>query len=438
MGGMGITDGGMGGVGAAPGTVSRTAKKKQRHAYHEIDQAPAAEQPVATQPFSPMGPQFGQQPTGPQFIGGPQPGQFGAQQGTFTPAYQQQQAPGSQFPVPANPQFTPGNQPTSQMQYNASTSGRPGSSGGQVDTNAIPSIPTSRDLAQAHYNTNPYPTLAQHTPPPAITDFAVMDQGNVSPKFGRLTMYTIPTTQEVLNTTALPLAWILQPLAKQRPDEGPVPVLNFGETGPPRCRRCRTYINPFMTFTQGGGKFVCNMCSFPNEVPPEYFSPVDMSGRRLDRDQRPELIRGAVEFIVPKEYWAKPLEKGETIETRSLRWLFLIDASMEACNRGGLSAVVEGIKKALYGGTAEGEEPAEGGIEKLPKGTKIGIVTFDKEIYFYNLNVRIIIPISVSKAPEILIRLLQCCTTALIRASSHDGDAGPRRPLRPTQHWSLC
>ncbi|KAF8449617.1 Sec23/Sec24 family protein-like protein [Terfezia claveryi] len=369
----------MGGVGASPGTVSRTAKKKQRHAFHEIDQAPSA--PVASNPpFSPTASQFpGQQG---QF--GPQHGQFGAQPSTFTPGYQQQQT-GSQFPVPANPQFVPGNPPTSQAQYNASSSGRDSSSG-QVDPNAIPSIPASRDLAQAHYNTNPYATLAQHGPPPTITDYAVIDQGNVSPKFARLTMYTIPTSQEILNQTALPLAWILQPLAKQRSDEAPVPVLDFGEAGPPRCRRCRTYINPFMTFIQGGGKFVCNMCSFPNEVPPEYFSPVDMSGRRLDREQRPELIRGTVEFVVPKEYWSRPLEKGETIEDRALKWLFLVDVSMEACNRGGLTAFVEGIKKALYSDLSEGEEPVKGGIQKLPKGTKIAIVTFDKEIHFYNLN----------------------------------------------------
>lgn len=375
MGGMGISDGSMGGVGATPGTVSRTAKKKQRHAFHEIDQAAPA--PATSSPFTPTGSQFpGQQ------------GQFGAPQ-SFTPAYQQQQA-GSQFPVPANSQFVPASPPTSQAQYNASTSGRGVPSSGQVDPNAIPSIPSSRDLAQAHYNLNAYGTLAQHTAPPTVTDFAVVDQGNASPKFGRLTMYTIPATQDILNQTALPLAWVLQPLAKQRPDEAPVPVLDFGETGPPRCRRCRTYINPFMTFTQGGGKFVCNMCSFPNEVPQEYFSPVDMSGRRLDREQRPELMRGTVEFVVPKEYWSRPLEKGETIDDRALRWMFLIDVSMEACNRGGLTAVVEGIRKALYGGVpVEDEGAAEGESQRLPKGTKVAIVTFDKEIHFYNLNVGI-------------------------------------------------
>ena len=366
---MGILDG----VGTTPGTVSRTAKKKQRHAFHEIDQAPAAPTAPGNLAFSPGVAQFpGQQ------------AQFGTSQSAFTPEYQQQLV-GSQFPVPANPQFVPANPPASQAQYNAATSGR--DSSGHLDPEMLPSIPSARTFAQAHYNTNPYTTLAQHAPPPATTDFVVIDQGNVSPKFGRLSMYTIPATHEIHNQTGLPLAWILQPLAKQRPDESPVPVLDFGEAGPPRCMRCRTYINPFMMFTHGGGKFVCNMCSFPNEVPSDYFSPVDMSGRRLDRDQRPELIRGAVEYVVPKEYWSRPLEKGETIEDRALRWLFLVDVSMESCNRGGLTATVQGIKQALYGGLTENDELAGADTQKLPKGTKIAIVTFDKEIHFYNLNV---------------------------------------------------
>lgn len=359
MGAMGISDGSMG----ATGTVSRTAKKKHRHAFHDIDQAPPA-------------------PAAAQFPG--QQSQFGASQGAFTPAYQQQLA-GSQFPVPANPQFIPVNPPVSQAQYNAATSGR--DSGGHLDPETLPSIPFARGVAQAHHNTIPYMTLAQHPPPPASTDFVVVDQGNVSPKFGRLSMYIIPANHELYNQTGLPLAWILQPLAKQRPDELPVPVLDFGETGPPRCMRCRTYINPFMMFTHGGGKFVCNMCSFPNEVSSDYFSPVDMSGRRVDRDQRPELMRGAVEFVVPKEYWSKPLEKGETIEDRALRWLFLVDVSMESCNRGGLTAIVQGIKQALYGELTESDGVADADTQKLPKGTKVAIVTFDKEIHFYNLNV---------------------------------------------------
>lgn len=123
------------------------------------------------------------------------------------------------------------------------------------------------------------------------------------------------------------------------------------------------------------------MCTFPNDVPPEYFAPLEPSGTRVDRLQRPELMMGTVEFLVPKEYWNK--------EPVGLQWLFLIDVSQEAVKKRFLQGVCKGILKALYGSedetaeTAEGEAPAR----KLPEGSKVGIVTFDKEVHFYNLSV---------------------------------------------------
>lgn len=32
-----------------------------------------------------------------------------------------------------------------------------------------------------------------------------------------------------------------------------------------RCRRCRTYINAFVMFTDGGRRWRCNVCSLLNE-----------------------------------------------------------------------------------------------------------------------------------------------------------------------------
>lgn len=258
-----------------------------------------------------------------------------------------------------------------------------GSHQGRVDPEQIPSIPRSRDAPAAYYFSHVYPTMERHLPPPAGIPFVAYDQGNSSPKFARLTLNNIPSTAEFLSSTALPLGMILQPFARLDPGEQPVPVLDFGDAGPPRCRRCRTYINPFMTFKSGGNKFICNMCTFPNDVPPEYFAPLEPSGTRVDRLQRPELMMGTVEFLVPKEYWNK--------EPVGLQWLFLIDVSQEAVKKRFLQGVCKGILKALYGSedetaeTAEGEAPAR----KLPEGSKVGIVTFDKEVHFYNLSAQL-------------------------------------------------
>ncbi len=304
---------------------------------------------------------------------------YGSSQGQFLNAGQmQQQGPSSPYmgqgPVQPMNQMSTADRLRSGEEMVATQ--------GRVDPEQIPSIPRSRDAAAQYYLTQVYPTMERHHPPPATVPFIAHDQGNSSPKFARLTLNKIPSASESLATTALPLGMILQPLAPLQDGEQPIPVLDFGDAGPPRCRRCRTYINPFMTFRSGGNKLVCNMCNFPNDVAPEYFAPTDPSGVRVDRLQRPELMLGTCEFLVPKEYWAK--------EPVGLRWLFLIDVSQVSLQQKFVESVCEGIRHALYGNETEeqsGEQnPADQPVGKLPAGSKVGIVTFDKEVHFYHLG----------------------------------------------------
>lgn len=123
---------------------------------------------------------------------------------------------------------------------------------------------------------------------------------------------------------------------------------------------------------------VCNMCNFPNDVPPEYFAPTDVAGIRVDRMQRPELMMGTVEYLVPKEYYTK--------EPEPLRWLFMLDITQEAINKGFLASVCQGILDALYGHEREDLTEDDAAPQSLPAGSKIGIVTYDKEVQFYNLT----------------------------------------------------
>jgi len=334
----------------------KASKKKQRHAYHDLGQPSATSQP-------PPGTTQG----------------YGSSQGQFLNAGQvQPQTPGSPYMV----------QGQAQTMAHMTTADRLRSgeemvaTQGRVDPEQIPSIPRSRDGAAQYYLTQVYPTMERHLPPPATIPFIAHDQGNSSPKFARLTLNKIPSTSESLASTALPLGMILQPLAPLQDGEQPVPVLDFGDAGPPRCRRCRTYINPFMTFRSGGNKLVCNMCNFPNDVAPEYYAPTDPSGVRVDRLQRPELMLGTCEFLVPKEYWAK--------EPVGLRWLFLVDVSQASLQQKFVESVCDGIRHALYGVELEETNSEQNGTEvpagRLPAGSKVGIVTYDKEVHFYNLS----------------------------------------------------
>ncbi|KAI5306168.1 COPII coat Sec23p-Sfb3p heterodimer component [Ascosphaera pollenicola] len=339
--------------------ASRQHKKKHRHAYHDIGTAVGS-----SQAFNGM-PQAGATAAG-------NPSQF-----LDTPTASMQ----SSRPISSHSQYAPGPQ---SLRAPSAASSSVQAQQGQVDPEQIPSVPLTRDGAYQYYTANVYPTMERLLPPPATIPFVTHDQGNSSPKYARLTLNNIPSTAETLSSTALPLGMILQPLAPLDAGEQEVPVLDFGDVGPPRCRRCRAYMNPFMTFRAGGNKFVCNMCTFPNDVPPEYFSPLDQTGIRMDRMQRPELMLGTVEYMVPKEYWTK--------EPTGLRWLFLLDVTQEAVSRGFLEACCDGILAALYGGDAQDE--AEDGstpspARALPEGSKVGIITYDKLVHFYNLSPRL-------------------------------------------------
>ncbi|KAM7204268.1 hypothetical protein V8F20_003681 [Naviculisporaceae sp. PSN 640] len=356
MGGMSL-----GAEPASHGTARR--KKKDRHAYHQID-APAG----SSQPFN----------------GIPPPGTPATAFLSGDPSL----GPGGQFPAAVNPQFSP--MPASPAEF-AARSGMMGdalpsptmvSASGQtkVSPDEMPSVPLSRDSVQQYFLSNMYPTFERLVPPPATVSFVAFDQGNSSPKFARLTMTNIPATADGLKSTGLPLGLLLQPLAPLQAGEQEIPVLDFGDVGPPRCHRCRAYINPFMMFRNGGNKFVCNLCNYPNDTPPEYFCATSPQGIRIDRDQRPELTRGTVEFCVPKEYWTK--------EPVGMRYLFVIDVTQESFNKGFLEAFCDGILAALYS-TEDGEDAQDGDAEvkrKIPAGAKVGFVTYDKEVHFYNVS----------------------------------------------------
>jgi len=235
----------------------------------------------------------------------------------------------------------------------------------------IPDLPELRQYDQGLWRTTPFCTWDHRlSPPSSQTEFTAIDQGNSSPKFARLSLPLVPASADILERTELPLSLVLQPLAQQRPEELPVPVVDFGPEGPPRCGTCMAYISPFHTFAQGGAQFYCPLCGASTPTRQSYFSPLDPSARRIDLDRRPELKYGTVDFVVPKEYWTKDYAP------KPIHWLIAIDVTSDSVKKGIPEAAADAIRGALYG--------EQGG---LPEGAKVAIITFDRSLHFYNLNV---------------------------------------------------
>ncbi|XP_076918795.1 protein transport protein SEC24 C-like [Bidens hawaiensis] len=231
----------------------------------------------------------------------------------------------------------------------------------KIDPNQIPRpIPNTSVVLHETRQAN-----QANPPPPATSEFIVRDTGNCSPRYMRCTINQIACTTDLLTTSGMQLALLVQPLALPHPSEEPIQIVDFGESGPVRCSRCKGYINPFMKFVDQGRRFICNFCGFTDETPRDYQCNLGPDGRRRDADERPELCRGTVEFVATREFMVR--------DPMPAVFFFLIDVSMNAVQTGATAGACSAISRV---------------ISDLPEGprTMVGIATFDSTIHFYNLK----------------------------------------------------
>lgn len=180
----------------------------------------------------------------------------------------------------------------------------------------------------------------------------------------RLTLNQFPSSNDLVEASRLCIGAIIQPLANQSPLEEPIQVVEYPE-GPLRCPRCRAYVNPFFKFVESGQRFLCNICGSKSDVPPEYRCNLDANGYRRDRNFRPELCRGSVEFAVGKDYVVRPLQPPCL--------LFVLDVSYGAVITGVVSAALRSIRTAVQ---ALASNP----------NIRMGIITYDQTVTFYSIK----------------------------------------------------
>ncbi|KAI9919042.1 hypothetical protein PsorP6_012221 [Peronosclerospora sorghi] len=216
-------------------------------------------------------------------------------------------------------------------------------------------------------------------PPPASCDYVCLDEGCCNPRFIRPTLNHVPATKDLLKQCGLPLAAVICPLADLQEDEYPIPLVDFGPSGPLRCTRCAAYVNSFTKFIEGGRKFVCNICQLNNETPRDYYCSVDQYGNRRDIEERAELSRGSVEYVVPAAYTIRSPQEPILV--------FVLDVSLFSFQTGLITSTLQTIQYLLPSMAQN-------------KRKKVGIITFDTAVHYYRMDSGLS-SISMSICPDI-------------------------------------
>ncbi|UJR15134.1 hypothetical protein I4U23_002099 [Adineta vaga] len=184
-------------------------------------------------------------------------------------------------------------------------------------------------------------------------------QMNCSPEVMRCSLNVIPQTKDLLNKSRLPLGVLIHPFK----DLESLSVIQG--TKIVRCDGCKSYINPFVTFLDNT-RWRCSICFRMNDLPQEFlFDPVTKTFG--DPSRRPEVRFGTVEYTATSDYMARP--------PQSAMYLFLLDVSHNAVQTGYLQSFCDILFENLS--TLPGDAR-----------TKIGFITYDSRIHFYDLSDR--------------------------------------------------
>lgn len=296
-----------------------------------------------------------------KMAGPPQPGPPGRHLGHYPslpPGYQQTPAPHNAT-SPMHPAMQAATQPYTQApQPYQQPPGGPGPA--QLSPSlAAMSLQSSTPEALRVVNLLQERNLLPPSPVPAPTPCLPQDlqKINCHPEVFRSTLTSIPQTQSLLNKAKMPLGLLLHPFK----DLSQLPVVTSSTIV--RCRSCRTYINPFVSFLDQR-RWKCNLCYRVNDVPEEFmYNPVSRSYG--EPHKRPEVQNATIEFIAPSEYMLRPPQPAV--------YLFVLDVSHNAVETGYLNVFCQSLLD---------------NINALPgdSRTKVGFITFDSTIHFYNLQ----------------------------------------------------
>lgn len=234
-----------------------------------------------------------------------------------------------------------------------------GGSVGQVPLNQLYNI----DLF-----TLPPPITDLNLPPPPIVlppgvTASSSPEANANSDYFRSTLNVVPTSSSLLRKSNLPFAVSIQPYISLLDSSAPIPVTE--DTNISRCRRCRSYINPFVTFNDQSRKWICNICGMVNDIPHNLeWDP--LKNAQVDKLSRTEIKYGVVEFLAGSEYMARP--------PQAPVYVFVLDVSAHAIQTGLLATAGKSILDSL---------------DKIPNSddrAKVGFIGVDSSLHFFKIT----------------------------------------------------
>ncbi|CDO57422.1 hypothetical protein DV495_002065 [Geotrichum candidum] len=201
-------------------------------------------------------------------------------------------------------------------------------------------------------------------PPPVILPPGATINGNpeasASFEYIRSTLNVVPTSNSLLKKSKLPFAINIRPYTSLL--DSTAPVVSTPDFTVCRCRRCRSYINPFVTLIQNRWK--CNICGLNNDIPAGLFYD-EMNHITYDQYTRPELNHGVIEFLAPPQYMNRTPQPPI--------YVFVLDVSVSSIKNGLLATAARTILESL---------------DRLPNDageTQVGFVAVDSKIHYFTL-----------------------------------------------------
>jgi protein transport protein SEC24 len=200
-------------------------------------------------------------------------------------------------------------------------------------------------------------------PPSSTSTFSCIDSGNATFRFARPSTNHFPAWPALQLSVGVPLGCVFQPFAQIGESEEPVPLVHSVDRSDPlRCKTCRGFVNPHFSWPDEGTKMKCNLCGSCEDVPSNYFSPVNGLGIRTDKFTKPELRCGSYDLLPPEN----SVESSSPPVT-----IFVIDYSYLSIHSGFFNTVLTTLRDSLT---------------LLPLETEITLILFDEAIHFIKLE----------------------------------------------------